>query len=395
MRERAGRWRLVGLLAIVAGAVLLRVGWKGWDVRRDRIAIAEIEQEIKNGRHATATRRLHELLARKPGSDAALYLLGTCELARGRPQPAAEAWARVAPDSPFAASALLGRMKIETERGRFSETEQIIRDARDDPRVEASSVLILLEPLYRYQGRLAESLHLIERRWDALDRAGEGATEQAINLVRSHIEHQQNPMSPDAIRSILDQAASLAPDDDRVWLGKANLAIRSGSFDEAKRWLDACLQRRPEDIPVWRARLDWAVRTNHVAAASEALKHLPVAESPPAEAPRLAAWLAAQARGSWCRTAGPRTPHRGRSRRPCRSRPARRPGDPGRPTVPRRRSANSEGRDRATRGALPETLSAQSTSARLRGDGAPGRTARPGFPGQGQPDRGHRHASGP
>jgi tetratricopeptide (TPR) repeat protein len=96
------------------------------------------------------------------------------------------------------------------------------------------------------------------------------------------------------VRSSLDQAAQLAPDDDRVWLGKANLAVRVGSYDEAKRWLDACLRRRLEDLAVWRGRLDWAVATNRVAEAREALKHLPAEVSRPAEIARLSAWLAAR-----------------------------------------------------------------------------------------------------
>ncbi len=85
-----------------------------------------------------------------------------------------------------------------------------------------------------------------------------------------------------------------APDDDRVWLGKANLAIRAGKYDEAERWLIACIGRRPEDLEVWRARLKWAMATNRVMEVREALKHLPAAESTPAEVPRLAAWLARQ-----------------------------------------------------------------------------------------------------
>ena len=178
------------------------------------------------------------------------------------------------------------------ERGRFSEAEQIIRGALDDPRVNANSLPILLGPSYCHQGRQEETLRLIETRWEALNQAGEGDSELAINLVRAHLDLQQRPIPIEVIRSVLDQAASLAPDDDRIWLGKANLAIRVGSYEEAKRWIDECLRRRPEDIPIWRARLDWAVATNQVLAANEALKHLPVVGSTPAEVLRLAAWLA-------------------------------------------------------------------------------------------------------
>jgi hypothetical protein len=58
--------------------------------------------------------------------------------------------------------------------------------------------------------------------------------------------------------------------------------------------LGRCQARQPEDAGVWRSRLDWAVATNRVAQAREALKHLPAAESTPAEIENLTAWFAAQ-----------------------------------------------------------------------------------------------------
>src|SRR5207248_2545651 len=160
-------------------------GWKWWEVRRSRRALAEIEEEIDNGRHGTAARKLIALLARQPDSDEALYLLGTCEMARGRTEAADTAWARVPPDSPFAPRAILGRMQLQMERGRLADAEQIIRDALDDPRIDRSSLPILLGPVYSQQGRLEETLRLVEARWEALNQAGEGASEKAINLVRA------------------------------------------------------------------------------------------------------------------------------------------------------------------------------------------------------------------
>src|SRR5262249_14340923 len=145
-----------------------------------------------------------------------------------------------------------------------------------DPRIESSSLHILLGPIYCHQGRLEEALRLIEARWDALNRAGEGDSEEAINLVRAHVGLRQSPVSIGAIRATLDRAGRLAPEDDRVWLGKANLAIRLGTYDEAVRWLDSCLRWRPADPSVWRARLDWALATDRVSELKEALRHLPV-----------------------------------------------------------------------------------------------------------------------
>jgi enediyne biosynthesis protein E4 len=286
-------WRRALLLAIIAGAGIWG-GWRWWEVRGARRAMAAIEGEIEHNRYGTAARQLLALLARQPDSGEARYLLGTCELARGRTDTADEAWARVPPGSPFAVRAILGRMQLRMERGRYADAEQIVRDALDDPRIDGSSLLALLGAVYSEQGRLDETLRLIETRWDGLNRSGEGASEPAIKLARSHVALRRSSAPAEGLRWGLDRAAALAPDDDRVWLAKANLAIRAGSYEEAARWLDACLKRHPEDVPVWRARLTWAVATSRIAEAREAMTHLPAAESTPTQIQRLAAWLAAR-----------------------------------------------------------------------------------------------------
>src|SRR5262249_29671765 len=91
-----------------------------------------------------------------------------------------------------------------------------------------------------------------------------------------------------------ERTSRLAPRDDRIWLGKANLAIRQGAFDEAARWLEACLRRHPDDVPAWRARLDWALATGRVAQAPEARQPLPIEAASRGEVHRLAAWFAAR-----------------------------------------------------------------------------------------------------
>ena len=126
-----------------------------------------------------------------------------------------------------------------------------------------------------------------------LDVASEASWERAIPLVRMHIRLRRDPPPVEAIRAFLDRAARRAAEDDRVWLGKAILAIQTGSYAEAARWLDACQRRRPEDVPVWRARLNWARATNQVEVVRQAAEHLPRAGSSPALVQDLAAWLAA------------------------------------------------------------------------------------------------------
>jgi tetratricopeptide (TPR) repeat protein len=256
--------------------------------------MAAIEAAIREDRRWAAVQQLKALLKRRPDSDEARYSLGTSLMELGRPEPADEAWARVTPGSPFAARALLGRMEIRMGRGDYAGAERIIRDAMDDPRLDASELSAVLGPIYLEQGRLEETLRLIEARWEALDRAGEGASESALKLVREYIHLRQDPLPLEVIRSNLERATSLSPRDDRVWLARAHLAIRTGAYDEAARWLEACLRSRPDDVPVWRARLDWAVATDRLAEAQEATKHLPATEATPARVERWAAWLAAR-----------------------------------------------------------------------------------------------------
>ena len=68
-----------------------------------------------------------------------------------------------------------------------------------------------------------------------------------------------------------------APDDDRVWLGRADLATRTGRFDEADGWLRRCeapAARRPGRLAS-PARLGPGGR--QLAEAERALAHLPAA----------------------------------------------------------------------------------------------------------------------
>jgi enediyne biosynthesis protein E4 len=292
MGRRRGRWAAVMLLAVL----IVGLSWCGWrwlDVRRYRAAMAPIEEAMQTGRYATAARDLSALLAWSRDPDRTAYLLGVCEKARGRVREADAAWARVPPDAPLSGRAVAGRMDLLVEQGRLADAEDLIARATEPLGTKGSALRMLLIPILIQEGRGDEAQRLIELRWRSLDAKGEGAYEQAINLARLHMELRWNVPPVDAVRAYLDQAARLAPDDDRIWLGRANLAIRAGSHDEAARWIDACLKRRPEDRAVWRSRLDWALRTNRLADARTALKHLPARSVTRAEVHRLWAWLAA------------------------------------------------------------------------------------------------------
>jgi tetratricopeptide (TPR) repeat protein len=222
------------------------------------------------------------------------FLLGSCELARGRNQAAGEAWARVVPGSAFSERAIRGRMRLFHESGQLAAAERLINDAAEDRRNDRTALLVLLVPMFSELGRIDEAERLIEDRWEHLNALGEGALEPAIKLLRLHIELTSKAAPVENVRALIDQAAGLAPEDDRVWLGRVNLAIRTGAHDEAGRWLDACQRRRPDDVPVWRARLSWGIATNRVDVVQQTLTHLPAAESMPAQLHRLNAWLASK-----------------------------------------------------------------------------------------------------
>ena len=283
-------WLLVAL--VVAGMTIGAV-WLWLKGRHVRYAITEIEAEMAAGRHGIAARRLTELLASTPGCDQAAYLLGVCERTRGRNQAAEEAWARVTPGSSFSSRAISEHLSLLVAAGQFALAEQMIDQAAEDPRVNRTALRILLVPVFNQQGRLEDCQRLIEERWQHLHETEEEASELAVNLARLSLELHGQPPPADIIRADLDRAGTLAPNDDRVWLGQANLAIRTRSLDSAERLLEACLKRRPEDAPVWRARLNWAMAANQPDVVRQAMSHLPAGELKPVQSDRVQTWLAA------------------------------------------------------------------------------------------------------
>jgi tetratricopeptide (TPR) repeat protein len=185
-------------------------------------------------------------------------------------------------------------MRLLNESGQLAEAERLVYTAAADRRNDRTALLALLVPVFSSLGRLDEAKGLIEDRWEHLNARDEGALEPAINLLRLHIELTLNATPIESQRAFVDQAARRAPEDDRVWLGKANLAIRTGESDEAGRWLDACEQRRRDDFAVWRARLNWSVASNRIDVVEQAMKQPGATRLAPDQVHRLDAWLAAK-----------------------------------------------------------------------------------------------------
>jgi thioredoxin-like negative regulator of GroEL len=290
----SNRQRRLWLALLAATAVACYGGWRLAKAWRYRAALVEIRQQVQDGRHSAAARALAAVLAEEPRSDEAVYLLGVCEKARGRADAADDAWSGVARDSRFASAAVAGQAALRVDRGQLGDAERLIHRALEDPRIDGFEPRRFLTPLYWQEGRVAEAQRLVEANWEDLNRAGRGGSQEAIELVRLHIAMRVGMASAESVRGFLDRAERLAPGDDRILLGRANLAIRQGAFSEAERWIDAVLQQYPDDAPAWRARLNWAMATGRLAAARAALDHIPADGAGPAELYRLAAWFAAR-----------------------------------------------------------------------------------------------------
>jgi tetratricopeptide (TPR) repeat protein len=287
------RWRRVlPAILIIVIPIFSLGGWRMWQARRYARALALVNAQMAAGQNGLASRNLIALLDWKPDSDEAMYLLGVCERARGRAEPALESWARVPPDSPFWAPAIHGCRELKVERGLLADAEQLIKLAQQTAPEKSFLLNDLFVPIYCFQGRIEDASRLIEDEWNHLNRNGEGATEMAIKAVQLHMVVKRSIADPGPTRDYLAKASRVAPKDDRVWLGRAELAIRDGSFDLAAGLLDDCLKRRPDDVPVWRAKLSHALATNQLAMVRQALEHLPADQSTPAQTHKLTAWIA-------------------------------------------------------------------------------------------------------
>jgi tetratricopeptide (TPR) repeat protein len=281
--RRRWLWLASGLVgaAAIAGAT-----FRGLEAREERAALARAKRDLLGGFPAKARRPLGELAARRPGWGEVEFHLGVAELALGRAGPALAAFARVPSDSEFAGWAAVHRAGLLVRRGQLSGAERLYEEALERRGAHRSEACWELVRLLRLEGRFDEAGRLFRRNFAEFPHP-----EKALrDLVR--LEFEAYPA--EGVRAFLDESSRQAPDEDRVWLGRAYLATRSGRFDEADNWLRACLDRRPDDPAVWRLRLDWAVAADRPEELREALRHVPDDEPGEARLARLRAWLAAR-----------------------------------------------------------------------------------------------------
>jgi tetratricopeptide (TPR) repeat protein len=270
----------IALLGVLAG--LAWVGSRWWSSRE----LARAEAELAASQPSAARRRLQRLAWLSPNDPATLLLLGACEEAEGRTAAAIDAWSRVPRDAPQRIDATLRRAQLTLARGRFAEAEKALLelDLPPDHPAAASREQMLLQ-LYLFTIRYDEIGRRKVQEWSRSHRP------EALRVHWLIDETKSFPITATSDR--LEQAGAEDPDDDRVWLGKANLATRLGCKDEAAAWLDRCRARRPDDPAVRLATLDWAVAFDQVPPALEAASRLDPSLLAPARVLALRAWLAA------------------------------------------------------------------------------------------------------
>jgi tetratricopeptide (TPR) repeat protein len=201
---------------------------------------------MNNRRFGIAARKLSELLPRRPVSDQAVYLLGTCEKARGRYQAATEAWARVTPGSEFSYQAVQARMRLAEDSGRFADAERLVNEAAQDPRSERTELLVMLVPLFSQLSRLDEAERLV-----AVDPGDLTALDRLIRLA----EHDRQPDRAAQLRREKAAIDGVPARYEKLYDRKqpirhavemASLAERLGRTFEARAFLTLAIAEDPE-----------------------------------------------------------------------------------------------------------------------------------------------------
>jgi hypothetical protein len=266
--------RFVLLLLVVALALGWGAAW-GLEAWRYQDELGRAEREVASGRFADARERLVALARRWPGRDELEYPLGICEAELGHVDAALQAWGRVPPRSVIAPRADLERARLAIAHGRLAEAEISLARIEDQPGELGDEAEKLALQLDLFSGRAYRIPRHMERRWKS--------SRDLARLLRTHWLQETQPFPLQEIRAALERMSRESAGDDRIWLGQADLAARSGRLEEADRLLAACEAKRPHDPDVLHARLIWALEARDEGAAARSLEHLPANRYTPAE----------------------------------------------------------------------------------------------------------------
>jgi tetratricopeptide (TPR) repeat protein len=280
-----------GWLSRVVGVViLLLAGGAYWavDEWRFRSDLELATREISQGRFGLARSRFDSLASRRPNNGEVLYQLGVCESRVGHDEAARTAWKRVPAQSSFGGKAAVQLARIELRHHRLAAAEVLMSRAVGDSGPHAIEAVETLVNLYKIQGRYVEARRLVRMNADRYP--------DRIGLLKELAQlGSTNPHKLDLVREGLETASKASAEDDRIWLGWANLATRVGRYDEARAWLERCSKNRSDDAAVWRGWLELALSRDDEEMAGEAIRHLPAGSIESAEVLGLRAWFAERA----------------------------------------------------------------------------------------------------
>jgi len=273
-----------GWLWIALSLGLIVVLWVGWGWIEDkhfRTELMEADREMATGLHQLAHQRLIAITNHRAGFDEANYRLGLCEEVLGHFDIAEAVLSRIPTGSPLASRGALARARLMMNTGRLAPAEVLLLTILRERGIESQQAGSALQLLFHIEGRTREIRELIDQDWSK-------SNDPASSLRKLYLlDHSAFPI--DHTRKTLENADST---DDRVWLGKANLAAWTGQFELASRLLDQCTERRPNDESVWRARLELARSTDDLATFNVAATHLSLDRFTRAEVLELRSWVA-------------------------------------------------------------------------------------------------------
>jgi len=275
---------------VLLGLALAGTVWgaaKGVAAWRFDKGLARAKANAASGRLDDVRRWLATLPPSRHENPEVADLRGVCEHEAGHYQAALNAWSLVPPDSPRAVPVALARARtLITDLGRYDEAETVLRDALRVRGPFALEVRHTLSQLYFLESRTYEMRRVIRDGWREW-------TNPPVEL-RDLWLLDGGVREIDAVRSPVSQAARLAPDDDRVWLAQAGVALLEGRLDEAARKLASCLKRRPDDPAVWRAKLRLGRLSLDSPGVETALTHLSGDRLTDADRLDALAWLASR-----------------------------------------------------------------------------------------------------
>ena len=141
----------------------------------------------------------------------------------------------------------------------------------------------LLSHIYQIQGRFDDDKLLRE--------ASLADAQDPVRVLRqlSGLDFDRIPYV--GLLATLENAGELAPEDDRVWLGKGRMAIEAGRWEEARKWLGRCRAAGLADGTVWRAWLKLARGSGRPDEAVDAARQLGPGDLDACERLALRAWL--------------------------------------------------------------------------------------------------------